>query len=682
MQPEQNRVLEFILAHRRILEVLLVAAIFATAGWMRLTDLDRFIASDELRWTCRSINFHAALAEGRFADTFQVGHPGVITMWLGTLGLPLGDAGPWRELAATTEGCTDLDALDDAGMEGMMQSVAPLLFKARRGIALGTTAMLLVLYLVLRAGVRLGAGPALGGLVLLAFDPFLLAHSRVLHVDAMSSLLGLVALAGLVAGGDRQHGWRPRWLALSGAFAGLAMLGKSSALLLGLFAAAWFTWQAWRGRDWRGPAKGLLVWGSAAAAAFVVAWPAMWVDPVGTVAGVLSKAQAEGAEPHASGNFFLGEVVEDPGPLFYPVAAAFRLTPGSLMALAVAVLLALFGARIYGVKGSPEPMPVPQPEAAAIRLVRTLLVWAVFFGAVMTLGPKKFDRYLLPALVAIDLAGGVAVVAVFQGGFRQSDLPKLRHGASIVAFSLFWSIGAIQMSEALDSLPYPLMYYNPLLGGPRAAREVLLVGWGEGYDLAAGYLNGLPGADQLVASARGVANFAPLFAGRTRSAAGFQPGRTDYVVLYQNEVQRRHDEELPAAYRDPPALDPVFVGRIGGIEMVWVYPNATLGPLEQALEASTRPGDVLVAGGETVLARHYQGPLTLLRYWGHWGEKEVEEDLVKDLPADWARIWVVRYPGSDPEATLNVLGRIAERGATRVLADGQVELTPFTRAAP
>ena len=51
---------------------------------LRLHGLDRYIASDELRWTCRSLNFRQALLEGRPSETFQVGHPGVMTMWLGT----------------------------------------------------------------------------------------------------------------------------------------------------------------------------------------------------------------------------------------------------------------------------------------------------------------------------------------------------------------------------------------------------------------------------------------------------------------------------------------------------------------------------------------------------------------------------------------------------------------------
>ena len=43
--------------------------------------------------------------------------------------------------------------------------------------------------------------------------------------------------------------------------------------------------------------------------------------------------------------------------------------------------------------------------------------------------------------------------------------------------------------------PYPLSYYNPLLGGGATASRWLLVGWGEGLDQVAVYLNAQDGAD-------------------------------------------------------------------------------------------------------------------------------------------------------------------------------------------
>ena len=48
--------------------------------------------------------------------------------------------------------------------------------------------------------------------------------------------------------------------------------------------------------------------------------------------------------------------------------------------------------------------------------------------------------------------------------------------------------------------PYALAYYNPLVGGGPAASRVLLVGWGEGLDQVAAYLNAQPSSErQLIA---------------------------------------------------------------------------------------------------------------------------------------------------------------------------------------
>jgi len=157
---------------------------------------------------------------------------------------------------------------------------------------------------------------------------------------------------------------------------------------------------------------------------------------------------------------------------------------------------------------------------------------------------------------------------------------------------------------------------------------------------------------------------------------------TDYVVLYVNQVQRRRNESLLEAYLDRDEVTPVYVGRIAGIEYVWVYPNATVELLRDELSRSAAPADVVVAAGETVFARHYEGAQPLVRYWGHWGEEEMSEALAQAFPPVWERAWVIRHPGYDPDIALEVLGAVAERGKTVTLAGGQVEITPFRRSRP
>ena len=56
---------------------------------------------------------------------------------------------------------------------------------------------------------------------------------------------------------------------------------------------------------------------------------------------------------------------------------------------------------------------------------------------------------------------------------------------------------AIQTIVALQTYPYYLSYFNPLMGGSQRAPQVLMIGWGEGLDRAARYLNDKPDADQL-----------------------------------------------------------------------------------------------------------------------------------------------------------------------------------------
>lgn len=665
-----------------IVEVLAVAGVLLLAGWLRFAELDRYMVADELRWTCRSISFQLALGEGRWADTFQVGHPGVVTMWLGTLALPLADTGKWRELCPLTNGGRDLSKLDDVGQEGLLQTVAPLLYQARRGIALGSLALLLGLYLLLRGVVHLRPATALAGWGLVALDPYLLAHSMVLHLDAMLALLSLAAVVALSA--TERPGRRGlAGAGLAGGIAGLAMLAKVTAVLLIPFTVGWFAWRAWRGRDGRGALAGFVVWAAFAALVYGALWPSMWVNPVGTVAQVLTKAEEEGASPHESGNFFLGQPVDDPGPLFYPVAGAFRTTPWVLLGT-----LGLLVAGLWMFRRSRQKSPsypgstvVDKELSAALALVRRLTLWALFFGLVMTVGPKKFDRYLLPALVAVDMAVGVGIMALARYALTTRAVPTNRAGRALEG----WALGvaallvALQALAAARSLPYPMAYYNPLVGGGPTAARVLLLGWGEGYDLAADWLNALPDAANLESSARSQTVFGPRFVGRSRSAEGYRPGRTDYVVLYANQVQRRQNDDLVAAYVDDPALSPAFVGRIAGVDYVWVYPNATLPPLRAALERLVEPGDVVLADGDGVLARGWDGPAPLVPFWGHWGPAEMQEAIDTRFPADWRRAWVVRYPAQDGTVALDALDAIAQRGATETVAGGLAEVTAYTR---
>ncbi|MCB9177121.1 MAG: phospholipid carrier-dependent glycosyltransferase [Caldilineae bacterium] len=726
----------------RRLEILLGLLLLLAAAWLRLGGPGRYIASDELRWTCRAINFHAALVEGRPADTFQVGHPGVLTMWLGSLALPLEAAGDWRQLCDETQGGKDLTRFDDLGNEGLLQTITPRIFAIRRGVALGSTLLLALAWWLMRAGLGLAPVSALGALSLLAFEPFVIAHSRVMHVDALlagSCLAAILALAAwarrFAAEAAREPGSPAalarsrsrRWALAAGALAGLAMLAKSAGFVLGPFALAGLAWQGLRRRRWRAAASDALAWGTACGLVYVALWPAMWVDPLGSLlrdcetptaatalaeagtadavaaaeagadddegacnSGVLVKLLAEGGVPHQNGNYFMGRPVADPGPFFYPLAILFRSSPWALLGL----LLALGASRPRwpaARRSAAEPGAAAVPADADEQLaLRWLLAWALVFLLLLTPGAKKMDRYMLPALMALAAAAGIALtprLAAGLDGLMRLLGRRLGPSAGLAALLSLALVAGLEASGP-RARPYPLTWYNPLLGGSRGAESVLLIGWGEGYDLAAEFLNAQPNAASLEVAARGVANLGPLFAGRTESMGGYQPGRTDWVVVYRSQVQRRQDEALLALYHDRPSDKAAYVGRINGLDMVWVYPNASLAPLRERLAELATAEDIVIAGGETVLARGWDlaGPAAgrpaLYRYWGHWAAADVERELLPTLPEGWRRAWVLRYPGYDPPATEEVLSGIARRGRSERIdfVDGSaVEITEFTR---
>lgn len=714
----------------------------ALALALRLYGLDRFIASDELRWTCRSLNFRGALLAGRPAETFQVGHPGVATMALGAAAAAVTPLGDLPALCRDTAGGTDFDRLDDRGQEGRMRGFAAPLFGLRRGMAWGSTLLLGLLYLLLRRGLRWPLAAALGALLLLATDPFMTAHSRVLHVDAPVTLLSLAAVLTL-ASALLRPGPPPAWLALAGALAAAAALAKSSALLLGpfgLLALLWWARSTRAAADATGQrisedgarsarsatrlgAQALRAFGPwllAAILAYTALWPAMWVDPWGTLfrgctaeqeeagcrPGVLAKAAEEGGQPHQSGNYFLGQPVADPGLAFYPLALAFRLAPlAALLLLAQAWLALRSRLALLLRRRRPEPAGRGSGEATGsggllasgeadcpllLPGQSLILAWALAFVLAVSLGPKKFDRYALPAQAALTLLAGAWAGGWAQGAAarlaRRGDRSRGREAGPVALGAGLLALVALQAlgwrAAGPDSLRYPLMAYNPLLGGAPSAARLLLVGWGEGYDLAAAWLNRRPSAAEEQTAVRGLANFAPLYGGAARSTAGYEPGRTDFVVFYRSEVQRRHPDSagLLSLLQDPPEARPLYVGAINGLPMVWVHANPTVAPLAAAIEARVAADEVLIAGGETVYARSYAGRRTLLRYWGHQDAAALRSELVPALPEGWRRAWVIRYPGNDPEAILTLLEGLARRGETHTIrfADGSsVELTSF-----
>jgi len=229
---------------------------------------------------------------------------------------------------------------------------------------------------------------ALAGGLLLALDPWYLAHSRVLHHDAlMTTFMTLSALALLL------YVWRgpTRWpLLVSGVCAGLALLSKTLGLFLFPWTALLFVIALWY-RRW--PVLQVMidgaVWSLTTWLTFFLLWPAMWLKPTSTLWRMRQMIETYAINPHEKAQFFLGQTIANPGPLFYLVVVVFALTP-----------LVVVGLTAIGWAGLAK---------ANFRLLNSRwggvilsLVYTVAYTAFISLGEKK--RVQLLSFTVISLS--------------------------------------------------------------------------------------------------------------------------------------------------------------------------------------------------------------------------------------------------------------------------------------
>ncbi len=535
----------FVSAPNKLRWLLLAALVFIP----RLVNLDVFITPDEPLFLEHARQFAHGVATGNFEQTLGIGYPGV------TIALA---AAPVINLPPTELGA----------------------YVAGR-LAVGLLTGLLMLALYGLGQKLLGDWPAFVGVALLALDPYMLGYSRLLHNEATLALtITLAGVSWLLWLRAEQR----RWLALAGLFTGLALLTKSTALLLGpLLAVATLGWAVtagcWRNGRWWG--RVLLGGGAAllaAAAVFVALWPAMWVNPAGAVGLTLDKLLHDQAAGTGNlGMFWLGRFVDDPGPLFYPVAFLLKATPWLLIGLALGA-----GFTVYALRTLPGPATRDAVALWALALVYLLL---------MTIASKKSVRYMLPAWPAFCLLAG-------WGWAQLGQLARRRYSSFVIRYSSFIALGLVA-AFALVYHPYYFSYYNPAVGGWRWAPDTLLIGWGEGLDLAAGYLNRQPPA---TVAAWYDFLFPLYYRGQTQPVTPPENMLTaDHTVVYISQAQRNIPNPNIIDYfrhRRPPE----YTARLNGVDYAWVYP----GPVAGFTAPSSPPQFAL--GGD------FGGELRLLGY--------------------------------------------------------------------
>ncbi len=576
-------------------------ALAALAFVLRLANLGKFATHDEVEfWFSRSESLLNALQSGNYALMDISTHPGVTTMWLGSGGILL-----HRLLFE----------------HGLLQHETFSLMLALYRLPIATLHAILLLagYAMLR---RL-LPPTTAALAALfwAVDPFIIGYSRLLHVDALVASFGTLSL--LAACLYWCHARGRRWLIISAVCAGLAILSKSPALALGplVLAVALASGIApplspndslastlSRRLILQGGA--FVVWGIICAITIFACFPALWVAPLHVIEALRVGVEVEGAQPHMTGNFFLGHRDPAPGWLFYHVALAQRATPWTLAGI---LLLPLALHRLS---------PTMQSRTAEQRrlLLRDMAILAAFlilFTVAMSIFPKKFNRYLVPVFPAFDILAAVGLmggIAWLTQGIHRAIIPTLQtHKLQAIPATLMSGIVMVAIVNAGYWHPYEITAFNQLFGGAKGGAETFVVGWGEGLEQAAAWLNQQEDITDVLTISHMITSFDPFLRKGARATfpdhGKLKPG-AGYVVVSIAQVQG--GAPSPPFDQFYGKRHPLHTVTLHGVEYVWVY----AAPPPTAHVVDTRMGEHVTLYGYTQVEPAVRGqPLRVRLVW-------------------------------------------------------------------
>jgi hypothetical protein len=531
--------------------------VFIVAALVRLSALNLYLVVDEEdRWRWATQFFQALLAGDLPGTLVGDGYPGIFPVWLETL---------WLLAASGYRSVLQGGWIGDDGIYLLLHEWDRTAYLGMQRFPVAFTNTVLVVLIFLYVRYLFGRWVGLLAALLMALDPFYVSDSRVNRAEGLltglmtMSLLGTVAFYRVAAGRRWQH------LFISALFGGLALLTKSQAVvLLPMFAVIHWTGHArslalppWRGvviRHWAGT---MVLWVAGVMGTFVLLWPAAWSVPAETFSLMASyatrKVGAEGVKL-----FFLGRTIlnEDPGPLFYPVIFLLRSTPVMLAGLLLGSGQLLIYARE---RWKTRAVWHQWPDAAG---VWALLAFVLMYIAGMSLGSHKQDRFLMSTFPTLYILASLAFVR-FAHRRSWSTAGQWTGVAALVG---------VQILTALPVHPYYFAYFNPLVGGGSTARHLTRIGWGEGMDQVADYLNTHPQADELVVASR-FGRYMLGFKGTVVPLdATNQWLQADTVVFYIQQVQRMLEPD-PATIRYFQAREPEHIVRIGGLDYAWVYKN-------------------------------------------------------------------------------------------------------------
>jgi len=377
-------------------------------------------------------------------------------------------------------------------------------------------------------------------------------------------------------------GWK--WLTLAGFFAALAILSKTSAAILGpILLISGIIYALFpppgqpRSVRWKRLGIAVVVGLVLLAVTLYTFWP--------VVQQLVANLESVSSGSHPTSNDFWMKIQSDRNPYYYLRVFPFHLTPLTTIGILAGLVMIVAGIVAYLRRRENWATQI-------LPLALGLLIYIVVYIAIASLISRRGDRYILPVFFSSGMLAALAlwwVASYVPGHLRKIKITSMQILGVAVAF---------QMLFVLLYHPYYLAYFNPLMGGYRTAPYWINVGWGEGLDLAANYLNNVTGSEKPPVAAWYSNQFAPYYRGPTADLSSESAALTgDYTVFYINQIQRGFPSSEILTYFQQ--RSPLEIIKIGGIPYAWIYEGPVVS--QSPPENYDFPVGVLLGGGARLI---------------------------------------------------------------------------------
>ena len=515
---------------KRTIDVLIYAVLIVAILAPRIPKLSSFVTLDEPSWLSQGANFYYALGQREFQNTVYEYQPAVTTMWIISFAM----LAYFPEYRGLGQGYLDYEkGRLDPFMLAHGKDPLTLLYDARLIQVFVILGLFLILYFLLQR--LIPKQVALFVILFASFDPFHLSQSRLLDHEAMLSLFVMISILSLLIYLSYER--RFMFLLLSGLSAGLAQLTKSSAIAILAPVGILFLVQVFQERR-DGFFKSLFanlkiffIWLAVLVAAYFIFWPGMWVAPGKMLYEVYGNAFSyafQGARLKITGDLEVSQ--------FSLNSNTSGLWEVTRVLLGRTTPLTWLGTLL----GLTLPFTRDRELARPYRQLSTLwAVTAIAFVAMIGIAQgRNSPHYILTSYLALNLLAGLGWFHAIQ--WLMERVSSLRHQQLQYTFLIL--VLSFQIWSAASFFPYYFTYQNPIY----ARNEFPQFPYGEGLELAAQYLAGLPNAEgSTVLSYYGRGCFSYYYPGDTVSFRPFWIDgahaedllnaiqSADYLIVYQ-----------------------------------------------------------------------------------------------------------------------------------------------------